>query len=172
MTWRRSDLFALAFFTGAAVLLILLQVVPFSYGRDYSSGASVAEMKAFMGYRIWPELLSEVIDPGSFDLLGAAISGGLLLGTLVVLVSPFVIGIVAANRVLWWFIAVSSSLVVVGLTVMFCWLLVVETPNPDYWQMGPGLVCIMVFPMCHLAGVLCIRRREADTSLASGVETR
>ena len=172
MSWRRSDLYALTFFTGAAVLLVLLQVVPFSYGRDYSSGGGVAEMKAFMGYQIWPELLSEVLDPGSFDLLGAAITGGLLLGTVVVLVSPFVIRIVAANRVLWWFITVISSLVFVGLTVIFCWLLAVETPDPEYWQMGPGLFCIMVFPMCHLAGVLCIRRREVDSSLASGLETR
>jgi len=171
VNWRRSDRVALAFFLTALVLLVVLQVVPFSYRLVYGAGPD-PERTAFMGYEIWAEVFDELVDVTSWDMQGAVISGALVLGSLTVCLSPFLIRLIAVNRALWWFLAVSSGLVFVGLTVLFLWMLGIDPPDSRHWKSGPGLKCLIAFPAFHFLGVLWIRRDVAVHGLAPQVEDR
>lgn len=167
MNRRPLDRWALGLFSVSLMLAVILQVVPFSYSASFSGGSDRA-MEAFMGYQIWKEVVGELMNFTSFDVQGLIISVALLLGATMVIASPFVVQVIASNRAIWWLTAISSGLVFIGLTVVFSWMLGMDPPDPEYWRIGPGLICLMVFPVTHFAGVLCVRHMEAGTALAPG----
>jgi hypothetical protein len=169
MKWRRSDQTAVILLVIAAINLLVIQVVPFSINKDYSDPT---REERFMGYEIWVEIFEELTDFGSFDALGVMISVALISGSLLVLCSPFLVNVVSGNRVIWWFVVSMSGLVLVSLTGYFSWMLLMDPPDADDWRPGPGLFMMMIFPVMHFSGILCILRRRLIGDLAQAPEGR
>lgn len=165
MSFRRSDKWALGLLALALLLFIAVQVVPFSYQHVYGRGQD-SNFQGFKGYEIWSEIIDELADFGSLDMGSSVISFALVLGTVMVISGPFLVRVIASSRALWWFYAVSSGMVFVGLSVVLMWMLIVDPPDPAYWRMGPGFACLMAFPPIHFVGVLWIRRDAPVGGLA------
>lgn len=168
--WRKSDRWALGCFAVALGLFTVLHLVPFSYLS--SSFDSDARWEPTFGYEIWIEIIPQLIDfAGAFDTEYVT-SVTWVLASVLVVASVFLIRVIAANRALWWLTALTSGATVVGLTFIVGWLLLVERPDLTYWRAGPGVACLLVFPVVHFVGVLFIRRRDPGPALAPEADAR
>lgn len=162
---RVSDRVATVLLATAVVCLLLVQILPVVH---FGSG----RLEPFHGYEIWAEvveILNEFDDANAVDLV---INTALVLGSTLVLVSPFVVMPVSVNRVLWWCLAICSGMAAVGVSGALGWILLTDPPDPAHWRRGAGFPFLMFFPLFHFAGVLSIRRRETCTDLAPEAEAR
>lgn len=162
MKARKSDLLAGALLIAAAVLFLLFQALPIS-SRKVSDNHWLAEH----GYVVWSEMGEMLSRPGRLDMESGLITAGILMGTALAMASPFLIGILSRSRLLWWVAVLASALVFCGVTGVVGWNLMDSFHDPTVFRWKSGMACLVLWPLLHFVGVLCIRKREPEQPAAT-----
>lgn len=155
MIWRWTDRVALGCFSSVWVAMLLFHVLPVVSSRWGGS------WEHYRGWVIWEQWWEGVkgFDELDFDWPDAPIWAALHLAALMYLVSPFVIRLLASNRIVWWLFVVMSSMALVGITG----ILQAEIWNdfePGYETIRSGFWLLMASPVIHFTGVLFVRKRR------------
>lgn len=154
MKWRWTDRVALGCFVLSLLLLLAFHLSPLFVERP-----GVGTEEVTYGWMVWPAVAGDLVDFENIDLGVAGPSFALVLGVALALISPFAIHTLSGNRVLWWFMALASGLLVTGLTGVLGSIVLSNAPLIDEGHLGIGYLWVALFPLPHLVGVFFVRKR-------------
>lgn len=167
MTWRWTDRVALGLFSVAWLSLVVFHFVPVTsrIGTAYSPATST-----IYGWELWGDWWHGIVhlDRLDFSWPNAPIWAALHLVLLVLLSSPFLIGILRSNRLIWWLFAVMSAMAVIGITGVLGWVVfTLSEYDRELTRFEVGFWMLMAAPVVHFVGVMFVRRRHLDVSSES-----
>ncbi|MEK7952366.1 hypothetical protein [Luteolibacter soli] len=140
---------------GSTISLTFTPFTVASYSRDGS--ANNVEVRPFKGYEIWQEMLNRFSKRRPRPLGESVVASCLATGTLLVIASPFLLGVFGRSRILWWLVFAISVLVAAGITGSVSWCRLFDEASPIPWNNPTGLTPLLLFPLSHLCGMLLIR---------------
>lgn len=140
---------------------ISFTLTPFTMASHSLSGDTHVKVRAFKGYETWKEMLERFSKPRPIG--ESVVASCLATGTLLVIASPFLLGLLAHSRLLWRLAFASSVLVAVGVTglVIRCRLIGGASPTPWDNPTPTTLALLIWFPLFHLCGMLFIRPAQS-----------
>jgi hypothetical protein len=133
---QRMNRIAMVLFVASAMVFVFFHFLPWS-----NTG-----MRR-LGWEIWPFLM----DVQNFMGTSLLPSSGFVANALLTLSSPFLMRIFPVSRLVRRFCQVVSIMAFVSLSGYLIWSLRRGTLP------GPGMTCLMVGQLLHLAGSLCLR---------------
>ncbi|QJE98196.1 hypothetical protein [Luteolibacter luteus] len=140
MTTRRAtNLLGLSFLVVALVCLAVFHFLP---GEEFEEGR---------GWRIWLEVWDVIRDPDMENSPEGMIGISCFVGLVgLMLVSPFLFGVLRKSRLAWWLVTIFSGLATMGL-----WVVLLSVNSPD--QIGLSGMVLLAAPACNLIGLLLLR---------------
>lgn len=118
------------------------------------------------GWRIWLEVWEGVKDPGALsdseEMIGLCSFLGLVA---LVVVSPFLFGVLRRSRLVWWMATLFSGLATMGL-----WVVVLRVNTWE--QIGVAGAVLLASPLCNLIGLMLLRgeRRAPDSPAVAPIQ--
>ena len=165
MKARKSDLVAMGFLIAAVVAFVLYQVLV-EYRFAYSVNEPGLIWEEVRGFEVWM-MVYEAQIAGYLDHFFRFMIGGLVIGVVVTLVSPFLVGVLVRSRPLWWLVVSCSGLAVVGMVGGSAWQWISDWGvSNDELEYAFGFYCSLAFPILNFIGLLFVRRRVATLEVA------
>ena len=145
----------MGFLIAAVVALVLYQVLVEYRTHD----PWVGNVEESRGYVVWT-LIYGAHQGGYLDHFYRFMIAGLFIGVLVTLISPFLIGVAARSRPIWWLLVCCSSMAVIGLVGGSIWQRVhLDERLLLEIEYGAGFYSRLAFPVLNFIGLLFVRRR-------------
>jgi len=159
---RKTDGIAFGFLMLAVVALGLFQVLAVSYSWVGPGGED--EWEAYRGCQVWVDLVGVLKHPMHLDVIDWVVHAALVAGVLLVIGSPFLIGVLSGSRVMWWMAVVSSGVAMCGLLGCLIYLIAGNPPD-EHWRYGPGMGALLAYPVLNFIGLLWVRRRVDEAGV-------